>query len=101
MKCGEVSFRSGASSVAVLWMSLVCAPGAGAQSAGPSVPPRFPPPQIEMRVPFEPTAFPSAGRTYLTYELHLRSFAPIPFTLRRVEVLDADTPTGAALAAFD
>ena len=44
-----------------------------------------------MRVPFEPTAFPSADRIYLTYELHLRNFAPIPFTLRRVEVLDADT----------
>jgi hypothetical protein len=87
--------------VLALWMSLVCAPGAGAQSAGPSVAPRFPPPQIEMRVPIEPTAFPSAGRTYLTYELHLRNFAPIPFTLRRVEVLDAETPTAAPVAAFE
>jgi murein DD-endopeptidase MepM/ murein hydrolase activator NlpD len=54
-----------------------------------------------MRVPFEPTAFPSASRTYVTYELHLRSFAPIPFTLRRVEVLDADTPTTAPVATFE
>ena len=39
------------------------------------------PPQLEMRVPFEPTAFPSDGRTYLTYELYLTNFAANPITL--------------------
>ena len=29
---------------------------------------------LELRVPFEPTAFPSADRTYLTYELYLTNF---------------------------
>jgi len=54
-----------------------------------------------MRVPFEPTAFPSAGRTYVTYELHLRNFTTNPFTLRRVEVLDADTKAAESVAAFE
>jgi murein DD-endopeptidase MepM/ murein hydrolase activator NlpD len=54
-----------------------------------------------MWVPFEPSAFPSAGRTYLTYELHLRNFAPSPFSLRRVEVLDADTAAAEPVAALD
>jgi hypothetical protein len=87
--------------VAALWTSLACATGASAQSASTPIPPRFPPPQLEIRVPFEPTAFPSAGRTYLIYELHLRNFAPIPFTLRRVEVLDADTTAAQPVAVFE
>src|SRR5437016_5747114 len=32
--------------------------------------------QLEMRVPFEPTAFPSGGQTYLAYELYLTNFRP-------------------------
>src|SRR3984957_19779181 len=56
---------------------------------------------LEMRVPFEPTAFPSDGRTYLTYELYLTNFAANPITLRRVEVLDADNSSAAPIAAFE
>jgi hypothetical protein len=45
---------------AVIWKGLVCAliltRVAHADSTWP--------PQLEMRVPFEPTAFPSDGRTY-------------------------------------
>jgi hypothetical protein len=41
------------------------AQSASAPSASPF------PLQLEMRVPFEPTAFASAGRNYLTYELRL------------------------------
>jgi hypothetical protein len=89
------------SRMVVLWTSLVSATGAGAQSAGTPLPSRLPPPQLEMRVPFEPTAFPSAGRTHVTYELYLRNFAPIPFTLRRVEVLDADTTAAEPVASFE
>ncbi len=57
--------------------------------------------QLEMRVPFEPTAYPSAGRTYLTYELYLTNFSSTPLTLRRVEVLDADDLSAAPIAAFE
>jgi hypothetical protein len=56
---------------------------------------------LEMRVPFEPTAFPSAGRIYLTYELYLRNFTTDPLTLRRIEVLDADTVAAEPIAAFE
>jgi hypothetical protein len=59
------------------------------------------PPQLEMRVPFEPTAFPSDGRTYLTYELYLTNFAANPITLRRVEVFDADNSAEAPIASFE
>jgi murein DD-endopeptidase MepM/ murein hydrolase activator NlpD len=56
---------------------------------------------LEMRVPFEPTAFPSAGRTYLTYELYLTNFGTAPLTLRRVEVFDADAMVTEPIAAFE
>jgi hypothetical protein len=81
----------------VIWKGLVCAliltrlaPAASTW-----------PPQLEMRVPFEPTAFPNDGRTYLTYELYLTNFAANPITLRRVEVLDADDSSAAPIAAFE
>jgi hypothetical protein len=57
--------------------------------------------QLEMRVPFEPTAFPSNGRMYLAYELYLSNFGGIPLTLGRIEVLDADTTASAPIAAFE
>jgi hypothetical protein len=57
--------------------------------------------QLEMRVPFEPTAYPSAGRNHLTYELYLTNFGSSPLTLRRVEVLDADNSLAAPIAAFE
>jgi hypothetical protein len=50
----------------------------------------FPAPQITLQVLFEPSAFPSAGRTHLVYELHLTNFSSQPLTLSRLDVLDAD-----------
>ena len=49
--------------------------------------PAFPPAQLEIRTPFEPTAFPSGGRQYLIYELHLRNFAGEPIDLQGIEVI--------------
>jgi murein DD-endopeptidase MepM/ murein hydrolase activator NlpD len=57
--------------------------------------------QLEMRVPFEPTAFPSGPHVYLMYELHLTNFMPIPVSLSRIEVLDANTPTAKPIATFE
>ena len=57
--------------------------------------------QLEMRVPFEPTAFPSSGHTLLAYELYLTNFSGNPLTLRRVEVLDADTAVIEPVAAVE
>jgi hypothetical protein len=66
-----------------------------------NAPSPFPPLQLEMRVPFEPTAYLSAGRNQLTYELYLTNFSSNPLTLRRVEVLDADDSVAAPIAAFE
>jgi hypothetical protein len=70
-----------------------------AQSA--DAPSPFPPLQLEMRVPFEPTTFSSAGRNHLTYELYLTNFSSRPLALRRVEVLDADDLAAVPIAAFE
>ena len=60
-------------------------PGSASNSTGGSPFPL----QLEARVPFAPTAFPSAGRTYIAYELYVTNFSPSPVTLGRVDVLDA------------
>jgi hypothetical protein len=72
--------------------------GAGAQSQIPKPAPF--PLQMEMRVPFDPTVFPSEGRSILLYELHLTNFTPSPLSLERVEVIDPDSPAP-AITVFD
>ena len=57
--------------------------------------------QLEARVPFAPTAFPSAGRTYVAYELYLTNFSPSPMTLSRVDVLDAQEASAKPVATFE
>src|SRR5215469_16340271 len=57
--------------------------------------------QIEMHVPFEPTAFPSGPHFYVMYELHLKNLGAVPLTLSRIEVLDADAENSQPIAAFD
>ena len=57
--------------------------------------------QLQLRVPFEPTAFPSGGRFYLLYELHLANYGPFPLSLNRIEVLDADAPAAQPIASFE
>ena len=57
--------------------------------------------QLEVRVPFEPTVFPSGPHRYAMYELHLTNFFPFPLNLTRVEVLDPDAKAAQSVAAFD
>jgi len=57
--------------------------------------------RMELRVPFDPTAFPSGGRTFMMYELYLANFSGSTVDLRRIEVLDADQHAGQPLAAFE
>ncbi len=62
----------------------------------------FPPtPQLDMRVAFEPTAFPSGDRTYLSYELYLTNLSPSPMTIGRVEVLGSDGAATRPVAVFE
>ena len=53
-----------------------------------------------MRVPFEPTAFPSGSHIYLLYELHLTNYLPMPISLARIEVLDVDSKVAQPVASF-
>lgn len=62
-------------------------------------PPQSPP--LEVRIPWKPTVFPSAGRVYLTYELHLRNFGARPLILNRIEVLDGDAAVAKPIAALE
>src|SRR5581483_3829811 len=57
--------------------------------------------QLEARVPFAPTAFPSAGRTYLCYELYLTNFSDRAMTLSRIEVLDAERADSKSVVTFE
>jgi hypothetical protein len=59
------------------------------------------PPQLELRVPFEPTAYPSSGHTLLTYELYVTNFSGTAVDIHRIEVLDAGEPAGKPLASFE
>jgi hypothetical protein len=54
-----------------------------------------------MRVPFEPTPFPSGPHVYLMYELHLTNFMPMPISLSRIEVLDADAGSAQPIETFE
>ena len=54
-----------------------------------------------MRVPFEPTAFPSGPHFYVTHELHLTNFATTPLFPSRIEVLDADAGAAQQIATLE
>jgi hypothetical protein len=70
------------------------------QAAPASVAPVFPPIQLQVRTPLEPTVLPSAGRSYLVYELHLQNYSAEPMTLRGIQVLDADRAGAGPVAEF-
>jgi hypothetical protein len=57
--------------------------------------------QLEMRVPFEPTAFPSGPRFYAMYELHLTNFGTTPLSLSSIVVLNADAGVAQPIATFE
>lgn len=78
-----------------------CEPaGAGVAIAQPASPaePAFPPIQLQMRTPLEPTVLPSAGRNYLVYELHLQNFSADAMAVRGIQVLDADKANAMPIA---
>ncbi|WDF54051.1 M23 family metallopeptidase [Mucilaginibacter sp. KACC 22063] len=57
--------------------------------------------QLEMRVPFAPTAFPNGSRYHLLYELQLTNFSAEPVKLRRIDLIDADKKDGSTILKFD
>ena len=76
-----------------------CEPArAGVAAAGAPAAAPFPPIQLQLRTPLEPTVLPSAGRAYLVYELHLQNFSAETMTLRGIQVFDAGQRTAGPLA---
>lgn len=59
----------------------------------------FPPIQLDVRTPFEPTLFPSGGLNYVIYELHLQNYTSEPLAIRGLEIFDA-SGTSNIVAAF-
>lgn len=57
--------------------------------------------QLEVRVPFEPTAFPSSQNSYLFYELYLTNFGSSPVKLESIEVVDAGKNDAGPIALFN
>jgi murein DD-endopeptidase MepM/ murein hydrolase activator NlpD len=100
--CSMFAWSFGASvSAGNLQLPHGCEPAAESKTtSSTSMPaqPVFPPVQIQMRTPVEPTVLPSVGMSYLLYELHVQNFSTEPATLRGLEILDADRPTGALVA---
>ena len=77
------------------------APAAGSGTANKNATKAAPfPLQLEIRVPFEPTAFPSGPQVYLMYELHLTNYLPMPLSLAGIEVLDPDAMDAQPIASF-
>ncbi len=62
--------------------------------------PAFPPLQLQVHTPVPPAAVPSAGRSYLIHELHLRNFSDEPMDIRGLEVLAGEHPGATPLATF-
>jgi hypothetical protein len=60
----------------------------------------FPPVQLEVLSPFEPTAFPAGDHVLLMYELHLQNFLDAPLGLQAIEVRDATHVDDRPLFAF-
>jgi hypothetical protein len=60
----------------------------------------FPPVQLDMSTPVEPTAMQSGGRAHLFYELHLMNYGDTPLTLRGLDVTNADGGSAKTVAAL-
>lgn len=56
--------------------------------------------QLEVRVPFAPTSFPSSRHSYLVYELYLTNLGFSPVSLNRIALFNADAATAQPIAAF-
>lgn len=81
-----------------LFMGVTIRPLAAETGPGSSQSPF--PLQVEMSVPFEPTAVPSGGRKFLVYELYLTNFSQSAIGLRSIEILD-DRNANAPVATFE
>ena len=78
----------------------LASPIQGSDSIGASAKPPFPPVQLDISVPFEPTLFPSGGFSYLVYELHFQNYTDEPLKLQELEIVDVSRTPSKPVAAF-
>ncbi len=95
--CVTIRMRS----LILVTAAAICSCTAIAHSQVPAAKPAPFPLQLEIRVPFEPTAFPSDRNSYVIYELHLTNFGTAPLNLSRIEVLDAEAAAARPIATFE
>lgn len=86
---------------ALLAVACLCSCPATAQTQNQPSKHAPPPLQLEMRVAFEPTAFPSGRHFYVMYELYLTNFGTAPVSLDGIEVLDTDAENAQPIATFE
>lgn len=66
-----------------------------------SAEPRFPPVQLDISVPLEPTLFQSGGFGYLIYELHFQNYAEERLKIQGMEIADATRTSDATVATLN
>lgn len=69
-------------------------------SAGTSAKLPFPPIQLDIRTPFEPTLVRSGGLNYVIYELHLQNYTSEPLALQELQIFDASGTPSSTVATF-
>jgi hypothetical protein len=62
--------------------------------------PPFPPIQLDVKSPIEPTLFSGGNFNYVIYELNLESYADTPLALKAIEIFDAGRTPGKPLASL-
>lgn len=70
---------------------IVAGQGQGTNPPPVEAGPAFPPPQLQILTPYAPTYFPSGGRQYLIYELHIQNFSDTSMDIMGIDVIDAST----------
>lgn len=60
----------------------------------------FPPIQLDINTPFEPTLFPSGSFKYVIYELHFQNYTGEPLTLHKLEIVDSSRNPSSTIATF-
>ncbi|WP_283629525.1 M23 family metallopeptidase [Shewanella baltica] len=79
---------------------ILASPIQSSASIGASVKPPFPPVQLDISVPIEPTLFPSGDFNYLVYELHFQNYTDESLKLQELEIVDVSRTPSRAVAAF-
>lgn len=106
-----MSFRTGFAAIALSMFSVPALPAAALPegcvvaarqgAVGAAIAPAFPPTPLQVRTPVEPRIFPSGGRNYLLYELHLQNFSTEAMTVRAIQVMHADATHDTTLAVLN